>query len=371
MKFSLIGPVYPYRGGIAHYTTGLAEAITSSNHEKQIISYSNLYPSLLYPGASDKEPDEELIDPSVEYLLDWKNPLTWKKCLQKIKIFNPDLVAIQWWTTFWALPYTYIGGRLKKNDTHVTYIIHNTLPHEPKIWDPWLARYTLKTAKTCITLSTKEKKRLEELVPSSTVHVCHLPIIGKFQAGKLPKEEAKDAFQINRNCPVLLFFGIVRPYKGLRTLISAMAEINQSEKSLKLIVAGEFWEDKADILAQIESLNLSDQIIIHDRYIPNDEVPSYFSAADVLVAPYAAGTQSGVIKIGLAYGLPIVLTDLIAEGIEEPFRENLFIIQPGNKTILAKAIKEAILRSGEITNMQVSEEETWIKTIHTLESIAE
>lgn len=371
MRFSLIGPVYPYRGGIAHYTATLDRALEKADHETQLLSYLRQFPSWLYPGASDKDPSQQPITSNAEYILDPFYPWTWIDCVNKIAVFHPDLIVIQWWTTFWALPDAVIAKLLHRKGFRVSYLIHNVMPHEAKTWDPWLAKLALSTADSFIVQTQNEKPRLEALIPNANTHICHLPIFSMFSEEKISRHEARKLLEIPPNSAVVLFFGIVRPYKGLDMLIDAIAQLKGLEKPPYLVIAGEFWESKDHYLEQIESKGLVQQVLIVDRYIPNEEVRIYFSAADVVVAPYTAGTQSAVAKVAMAFGMPLVVTKQVAEGIDESYKNQLHIAPAGDSIALAEAIHSALSHDTRDAVHLAPNEDDWLGIVQTLENLAQ
>lgn len=310
MRLILIGPVYPYRGGIAHYTTMLYRALRERGHDVLMISFKRQYPRWLYPGRSDKDPSKQpLIVEDAHYWIDSLSPLTWLATFHRIRHYRPDVLILQWWTTFWA-PVWFTLGILNRLFLRkpLVYICHNVLPHEARRWDPWLTRMVLRWGTRFIVQSEDERQRLFLLLPKAQAVVVPLPIFDMFVSERVPKEEARRRLALPLNVPVLLFFGIVREYKGLQDILSAMPEIRERLGKAILLVAGEFWDDKRPYLEMIERLGIGDSVIIEDRYIPNEEVGLYFSAADVLVAPYRQVTGSGIAQMARGFGVAVIRT---------------------------------------------------------------
>jgi len=218
---------------------------------------------------------------------------------------------MQWWTTFWA-PVWFTLGALNRLflQRPLIYICHNVLPHEVRWWDPWLAGLVLRLGTRLIVQSEKEMKRLATLVPKAQVAVVPHPVYDMFVGERASKEEARKRLDLPLDVPVLLFFGIVREYKGLGDVLAALPEVRARLGRVILLVAGEFWEDKRPYLEMIERLGINDSVIIEDRYIPNEEVALYFSAADVLVAPYRRPTGSGVVQMARGFGMPAITTSM-------------------------------------------------------------
>jgi glycosyltransferase involved in cell wall biosynthesis len=312
MNITLIGPVYPYRGGIAHYNASLARALTAADHTVRLISFRRQYPSLLYPGESDKDPSAQPLAFPADYILDPLYPWTWLHAARIIRVDRPDLVLFHWWTTFWAPAYTGLAWLIRRR-VKTAFLIHNVLPHEAKAWDRWLARTTLHQARIFIVQAPHEREKLSRLIAAaSQVIATPHPAYRPFSEEPVAKVAARQQLELPVNRPVLLFFGIVRPYKGLKYLVEALSHVTQP---VHLVIAGEFWEDVTIYRQQIEALKLVDKITLLDRYIPNEEAHLLFSAADALVAPYIGGTQSGAAGLALGYGLPMIITDRVAAGL--------------------------------------------------------
>lgn len=319
MKVVLVGPVYPYRGGIAHYTTMLYRALRERGHDVLMISFKRQYPRWLYPGKSDKDPSKQpLVVEEAKYWIDSLNPITWLLTFQRIWRYQPDVLILQWWTTFWAPVWLFVGvlNRILLRKPLV-YICHNVLPHEANWWDFWLVQIVLRWGTYFIVQSEVEYKRLVALIPlaEGQIIIAPLPIYDMFADQKITKEEARKYLGLPSDIPMLLFFGFIRKYKGLQDILMAMPEIRSRIGKVILFIAGEFWEDKRLYLRIIEQLGIGDLVIIQDRYIPNEEVKIYFSAADALIAPHRQVTGSGVIQIARGFGIPVITaTDGISFG---------------------------------------------------------
>lgn len=370
MKFSIIGPFYPLRGGIAHFSAGIATALKTSGHQVQKISFKKLYPSFLYPGKSTQDPSSESIDPQIKFILDPLQPWSWKSCINQVGKFKPDLVLIQWWTTFWSIPFGLIIRSLESADIKSIFLVHNVLPHEVHFWDRALVKYALRKASAFVTLSTNEKIKLLELLPGSKISVCHHPIYTQFINENITKEEARESLGIPRDRPVILFFGIVRKYKGLDTLLNALSILKGYNPPPLLLIAGEFWEPKHRYKKIIQEMEIEDRVLIFDRYIPNDEVALYFSAADMLVAAYSAGTQSGVIKSAISFGLPIIISENLAEGMDQVYADRTFVVPPGNQDTLAEAIRSCLILIGTFSQININPDIGWLNLVKELELLA-
>jgi glycosyltransferase involved in cell wall biosynthesis len=341
VKVVLVGPTYPYRGGIAHYTTMLYQALHRQGHEVLLVSFKRQYPSWLFPGGSDRDPSNRpLRVEDARYWIDSLNPVTWLVAFWRIYEYQPDAIVLQWWTTFWAPVWLVLEGLDRIFLRRPLMIIcHNVLPHEARWWDSLLTRAVFRWGTRFIVQSAEEKRRLLSLLPDAQVAVAPHPVYSMFADDKVSKELARRQLQLPLDVPVLLFFGIVREYKGLRDVLAALPEIRAQLGRVILLIAGEFWEDKRPYLGMIEQLRIGDSVIIEDKYIPNEDVAVYFSAADVLVAPYRRVTGSGVVQMARGFGMPVIMTN-VCGGVAKEGTDGQtdFVIPPMDPKSLANAI---------------------------------
>jgi len=344
LRIVLIGPVYPYRGGIAHFTSLLSRALEQIHQSIAVISFKRQYPAWLYPGKSDRDPSQLPIEVSADYSLDPLLPWTWKRTASKIHGFKPDGVVVSWWTTFWAPAYGYLCWQIQKKGIPVIYLIHNILPHEVRPWDRWLAKIALKRGNAFIVQSTLEQDNLQALIPHAKIRLSPHPVYTVFNAGSITRSEARQKLKLTEVDRVALFFGIIRPYKGLQDALQAIAQLRESGKRVILLVVGEIWGNKQEYLNQVHKSGISDQVVFEDRYIPNEDVGLYFSAADVFLAPYRSSTQSGAVKIAMAFGLPLVVSNAVADGIAQGY-PSLYVVQSEDVLELTKAIENALQQS--------------------------
>jgi glycosyltransferase involved in cell wall biosynthesis len=308
MRIALIGPVYPYRGGIAHYTTMLYQALLERQHSVLLVSFKRQYPAWLFPGRSDKDPSARPLKvDSAQYWIDSLNPASWIRTFLRICQYRPDLLVMQWWTTYW-FPAWFVLGLLNRLFLHspLVYICHNVLPHEVHRWDPWLTRAALHWGTRFLVQSADERERLQPLGPKARIDIAPMPLFDMFVDQQVPKKEARERLGLPADAVILLFFGIVREYKGLQDVLAALPNLQARLGRAILVVAGEFWDEKRPYLETIERLGLRSSVIIDDRYIPNEEVAVYFSAADALIAPYRQVTGSAVMQMANAFDLPVL-----------------------------------------------------------------
>ncbi len=368
MKLAIIGPVYPYRGGIAHYTTQMAQKFSQAGHTIRVFSFHRQYPAFLYPGKTDKDNSRVTFQVEATYSLDPLWPWTWTETARQIAAFEPDVVIIQWWVTFWGPAFALLASHLRRKHIPVVYLIHNVLPHEPGMADSLLARMALSQACGFIVQTSREESRLRSILPKAQIKMCPHPNYDLFDGQSMTREQARKLLGLRQEIPVALFFGIVRPYKGLHVLIDAIAMLRDQGRELPLVVAGEFWEDIQKYRDQIRELRLADLVTLDNRYIPNEEVGKYFSAADVFVAPYLGGTQSGVVKIAVSFGLPVLASDCIAADLtleSYPFRMH----PAGNARALAADLLQVIDHSPQIPPAS-SAVDGWSELMHAIEAVA-
>ena len=342
MKLTLIGPTYPYRGGIAHYTYYLDQALQASGIETQVISFKRQYPGWLYPGSSDKDPSQNILQTKADFVLDPLYPWTWLKAVQDIKTWNAEAVIFQWWTTFWGIPFAYISSKLKHYGMSISFIIHNVLPHEQKPYDKFLAKFALSKGDYFITQTIRQKEILLTMLPDACVKVCAFPIYPGLKETKITKLEARNKLSLPEQSKILLFFGIVRPYKGLEILLNAISALKNEGINAYTIIAGEFWGELDYYQSRINELGLTEHIYIDNRYIPNEEADLYFSAADFLIVPYVDGTQSAVVGLGFGYDIPMIVSEKAAEGIADDQKSFVTIVPTGDVLALSQAIRTSL-----------------------------
>lgn len=339
-RFCLIGPTYPYRGGIAHYTTLLARHLRAAGYETLLISFSRQYPAWLFPGRSDKDPSERPLRTAAEYLLDPLDPLSWRRALRRIREWRPDVVVIPWWVPFWAPAWAALGRGIKRlpGAPRLLFICHNVLPHEQGKLSrhllPAVIKWALAPADGFITHSQTDKDTLTRFFPEAGIRVTALPTyqsVGQAATVDLPVVLPDDR-------PLLLFCGFVRPYKGLDVLLDALPLV-LAKRPLHLLVAGEFWQGAETYRRQIADLQLEEDVTIIDEYLPDELLTTCIARADVVVLPYRSATQSAVIQVAFGQAKPVITTNVggLAEAVEDG-RTGL-VVPPENPHALAEAIE--------------------------------
>jgi glycosyltransferase involved in cell wall biosynthesis len=313
MRIALVGPVYPYRGGISHFNGHLAHYLHKNGHEVRVFSFKRQYPDWLYPGESDRDTSTSPLQTNATFILDPFLPWTWTDCANQIQSWKPDLVLIAWWTTFWWLAFSVLVSMLNRRGIKTAFLIHNIIPHEVRWWDRLVTGFTLRRSSRFMVQSDSQRERLLEIKPDAFFHQSPHPIFNLLSTERIDKIGARSRLGVAQDSFTLLFLGIVRPYKGLQNLIKAVHILKENNHPVSLVIAGEFWESLADHRSLIQQLDLSENVMIFPGYIPNEQLADYFSAADLFVAPYISGTQSGVAKLALGFGLPAMITESIAD----------------------------------------------------------
>jgi glycosyltransferase involved in cell wall biosynthesis len=301
MRVCLIAPVPPFRGGIAKYCYSLAREL-EKRHELLLLSYERQYPRLLYGRKSQIDPDIDRARITGEFSrlsfgIDSANPFSWIKTAREIDSFRPDLVILPWWVAYWAPLYLYLVRFLKKKGIKVVFLCINVFEHEDNFFKKFLTKSVLKRVDAIIVHSEQEKSQILEFAAGATVRKHLLPLFA-YDPG--PKA-ARQGKQLN-----LLFFGFIRPYKGLDTLLRAIAILR--DRDIRLKIAGEFWHDKEDYLRLIRELDIADRVEIVDGYLSDQEMGLCFSRSDLVVLPYRKSITSGVIATAYGFGKPVLAT---------------------------------------------------------------
>ncbi len=337
MKIDLIGPSYPFRGGLSHYTTLLFKNL-KKKHKTNFYSFKRQYPKFLFPGKTDKDYSNfTLKDDDAKPILDSLNPLTWIRVAIKIIVDKPDLTIIPWWVIFWTSQFLTIILFLKIfSKTKILFICHNVAEHEANFIKVFLSKIVLSKGDYFIVHSAEEKQNLINLIGERPIAETFHPSYDVFNTKEIPKYIAKEKIGISDE-KIILFFGFVREYKGLKYLLEAMPAILKAVK-VKLLIAGEFWDDKQDYIDLIDNLNINDNVKIKDEYIPNEEIPSYFYASDIVVLPYTSVTGSGLVQLAYGFNKPVVVSNIGALSQIVIDKKTGFLVQPEDPQGIADSI---------------------------------
>lgn len=345
-KIIIIGPAYPLRGGgIATFNERLAKEFIDEGFETTIYTFSYQYPSFLFPGTTQHstEPAPEGIP--IKIKINSINPLNWIKVGNELKKIMPDILVVRYWMPFMAPCLGTILRRVKKNKhTKIICIADNIFPHEKIPGEKLLTKYFIKPVDAFITMSQKVLSDLHQLTRNKPSQFIPHPLYDNF--GKIiSREEARKKLGINLGDKVLLFFGFIRKYKGLDILLNAIKIINteSKKKNLKLLIAGEFYEDEKNYTKLLNDPEIKDHLILHTHFISNSEVKYYLCAADCVVQPYRSATQSGVTPLAYHFEIPMIVTNVGGLPSLVPDKKVGLIAEPNAKSISEKIVEFFLL----------------------------
>ncbi|MCD6113292.1 MAG: glycosyltransferase [Bacteroidales bacterium] len=338
-KIIIIGSAHPLRGGLAAYNERLAKAFIDNNDDVEIYTFKLQYPGFLFPGKSQYSglpaPENLKINISVNSV----NPFNWIKLGRKIKKIMPDIVIIKYWIPFMAPCFGTIAKIIRKNKhTKIISILDNIIPHEKHIFDKLLSKYFVKNVDGFVAMSESVLNDLNIFDKTKPREFCPHPLYDNF--GKaINKNLAKKNLKLNPDYNYLLFFGFIRDYKGLDILLKAFADKDIANLPLKLIVAGEFYNDSKQYFDIIKKYNLQDRVIMSNDFIPDDKVLNYFCACDIVVQPYKTATQSGVTQIAYHFNKPMIVTDV--GGLSEIVPDNKvgYVVNPSPEDVAEAILK--------------------------------
>lgn len=341
-RWVLIGPVYPFKGGISHYT-GLMYRALSKEHDVTMISYKMQYPKILFKKEQRDYANDTFKVEGTRFIINTANPFNIFKTAGDIIKLKPDKVIIQWWHPYFAPCYRILTGRLKRAGIEITYICHNVFPHERFPLDKMLTRMALKKADRYILHAQGEAGDLLSIKPDASYKVQVHPTYSAFNFENMDIRTAREKLSIGEDEKIMLFFGFVREYKGLKHLINAVDILKRKylkpgEAMPKLYVVGDFDGNKEEYVKRIEELKITNDIVIIDGYVPDREVEKYFSASDLVVLPYESATQSGIVQIAYGFEKPVIVTNV--GGLPEVVEDGVtgVIIEPFDDDALAQAI---------------------------------
>ena len=313
MRVIIIGPAHPLRGGLASYNERLAKQFIDEGNEVTIYTFSLQYPSFIFPGTTQYSTESKPSNLTINVCINSINPFNWIKVGNNLKNEKPDLVIVRYWLPFMGPCLGFILRQIKKNkQTKIVCIADNIIPHEKRFGDKAFTKYFVQPVDAFITMSDKVMTDLKLFAPTKPTQLVAHPLYDNF-GEKVSKEEARLKLGIKNEELILLFFGFIRKYKGLDLLLNAMKIIKNSKFNIqnsKLLIAGEFYEDRKAYDEQIEKLDLQENLILHTDFIPDSKVKYYLCAADVVVQPYKNATQSGVTPLAYHFEKPMIVTNV-------------------------------------------------------------
>jgi D-inositol-3-phosphate glycosyltransferase len=310
MDITIIGTAYPYRGGLAAFNERLARQFLIEGHNVSIITFTMQYPGFLFPGKSQFLDSPPPVGLNVSRKVNSINPFNWISVGYKIKKERPDLLIFKYWLPFMAPCFGTIGRIVRWNKhTKVICIFDNVIPHERRTGDKLLTKYFTGCIDGAVVMSQSVLNDLSLFRKDIPARLSPHPLFDNFGA-PLEREVALTRLGLDPRDSYLLFFGFIRAYKGLDLLIEAFADKRFRAKNIKLIIAGEFYEDDKPYRNLVQKYDLENEILFFDRFINDNEVTNFFSAADLVVQPYRNATQSGVTQIAYHFEKPMVVTDV-------------------------------------------------------------
>ncbi|MBK6914545.1 MAG: glycosyltransferase [Ignavibacteriales bacterium] len=343
MKIAILSTAYPLRGGIAHFI-GLLYHQLKKNHTVKVYTFKRQYPAILFPGKSQLENEETSEAIPTVLAIDSINPLNWIKIGKKLSEEFYDVLIFKYWMPFFAPCFGTISKIVKKNNkTKIMVICDNIIPHEKKPFDNLLTKYFFNNVHYFIVLSENVRKDLLSLYPKAKYNLLPHPVYSNF-GDPVEKQAAKSFLKIDSE-KLILFFGFIRDYKGLDTLLLALSKLKNI--NVKLLVAGEFYSNKDKYLKIIHDNNLNDSVILKTDFIPTKEVKYYFSACDAVILPYKSATQSGIVQIAVNFRKPVIATNVGGLGEVIINNETGFIVEKENPQALANAINKFYSENNE------------------------
>ena len=306
----IVGPAYPLRGGLATYNQLLATKLQEQGHSVRIVTFSLQYPNILFPGKTQYSTDLKPENIEIEVSLNSVNPLNWLSLGNTLREEKPDLVIFRYWMPFMGPSLGTLGRIIRKNKhTKVVTIADNIIPHEKRFFDTPFTKYFVNSCDGFVTMSESVLEDLKQFDSTKPVAYNPHPMYESF-GPQLDKADARKKLGLAENGTYLLFFGFIRKYKGLDILLRAFADERIQEAGIKLIIAGEYYDKPDEYQAIIEAHGLEKALVQANDFIPDSEVSTYFSAADMVVQTYKTATQSGVTQIAYYYHNPMLVTDV-------------------------------------------------------------
>lgn len=367
----IVGPAHPLRGGLATFNERLAREFQKENIVS-ILTFNLQYPGFLFPGQSQYSGDPKPNDLVIEVKLNSINPFNWIKMGLKYKKLKPDLIVYRYWMPFFG-PCFGLFARLVKQNGHTKQvaITDNVIPHEKRFFDKAFTKYFFKPLDGFVAQSESVLKDIDLFDTQKPKLYNPHPLYDNFGEG-ISKEEACKKLGLDSAVTYLLFFGFIRHYKGLDLLLDSIADQRFAGRNLKLIIAGEFYEDRNKYDEQIEKLDIEDRLIRRHEFIPNDLVSAYFSAADLIVQTYHSATQSGVTQVAYHFNKPVLVTDV--GGMREYVTNNEtgYLVKPDKKDVADK-IEEFLKEDKNQFNTGIEEAKkrfSWKNLVESISKVA-
>ena len=364
MNIVVIGPFYPYRGGISDTNKELCESLINNGHKVEIINFKLLYPKVLFPGKTQFQKITEKKNLKSYRIVNTLNPFSWIRVVKKINGLKADLIITTYWTGLLS-PCYYFINKFVNNKVIKIGIIHNVISHEKRLIEKQLIKLYLKGLDKYVTLSKNVSNQIEKIYKKTNGIKLFHPLPTKFGV-KENKIKSKKLLGLNIKDKYILFFGLIRKYKGLEILINSMPKILEINPNIKLLIVGENYISMKKYYQLIDKLNISSSIIIKNKFIDNDKIKYWFSSSELVVIPYSKASQSGITALSFQFEVPTVSSNI--DGLKELISDNesgyLF---NRNANELALKINYALSADREniINNIiRIKKELTWEKFIN-------
>jgi glycosyltransferase involved in cell wall biosynthesis len=334
-KIIIIGPAHPLRGGLASYNERLAKEFQLQGHQVVIYTFSLQYPEFIFPGTTQYSTEPAPKELAIKVCINSVNPFNWLSVGSRLKKEKADVIIVRYWLPLMG-PCLGTILRMAKRNKHskVICIADNIIPHEKRLGDKAFTKYFIKPVDAFITMSEKVLADLRLYNNTKPAKAVLHPLYDNF-GEKISKEEARNHIGIDSKEKIILFFGFIRQYKGLDVLFDAMKFL-QNKLDCKLLVAGEFYEDRKPYDEQINTLGIKDNLILHTDFIADSEVKYYLCAADVVVQPYRNATQSGVTPLAYHFEKPMIVTNVGGLPALVPHDKAGLVAEPDAKDIAQK-----------------------------------
>ena len=339
MKIVILGTAYPYRGGLATFNERLARQFQAEGHDVEVVTFTLQYPSFLFPGKTQYSNEVAPTDLRIKRWVNSCNPFNWVSVGRKIRKMQPDMLITCYWMAFFAPCYGIIERIVKGNGkTRCLALVHNMIPHEPSLLDKLFAPFYVKSTDGFVALSDSVVKDIDKLDKCRKPKTFSPHPIYDHYGERMSKAEACELLKLDADKDYMLFFGLVRAYKGLDLLLDAMGKMHDKLPNLRLLIAGEFYEQEEGYREQIKNLGLTEKVIIRNEFIPDADLRLYFGAADLIVQPYKTATQSGVTQVAFHFEKPMLVTNVGGLGEIVHDHKMGYAVQPN-----AESIAEAII----------------------------
>jgi glycosyltransferase involved in cell wall biosynthesis len=373
-KVIILGSAHPLRGGgITTFNHRLAKEFIQAGYDCSIYSFSLQYPSFLFPGKTQytHEPAPEGI--KIFSVINSINPFNWIKVGNRLKKEKPDILIVRYWLPLMGPAFGTILRRVKKNEhTKIICLADNIIPHEHRIGDKIFTKYFLNPCDAFITMSEKVMADLLSFQKTKPAKLTHHPLYDNF-GEIISKQQAREKLKIKNEERIILFFGFIRKYKGLDLLLQAMADERIKQSGIKLLIAGEFYDDEKQYKELIEKEGIKDLLILKTDFIPDSEVKYYLCAADVVIQPYKSATQSGVTPLAYHFEKPMIVTNVGGLPSLVPDGKTGLVVNPNSNAIAEGILKFYQLGENYFIQHLRSEKKkySWLNMVNTIIQLAD